>query len=238
MQTYRFRPGLTGTLLTLVATATFVGLCLWQLGRADEKEALQALMDHRMAETSVSYTGGPLDMAQMQYRQLSVTGHFDVDHQVLLDNIIRNGKPGYEVITPLQLDSGQWLLVNRGWVPQGQRRDILPVIDTPSGTLTLHGRADKPHSKPVVGGPTPLQDNTNRWLYLDTDFFSQHTGLTVQPFLLLLDADSPAGFDRQWPVYDAKVGMHIGYAIQWGAFALIAFGTWLGLSIKRNKTDS
>jgi len=51
--------------------------------------------------------------------------------------------------------------------------------------------------------------------------------------LMLLGPESTYGYKRQWPQPEDKSGMHIGYAIQWSAFALIALGTFLGLSFKR-----
>ena len=50
---------------------------------------------------------------------------------------------------------------------------------------------------------------------------------------LRLDPRSEFGFAREWPRIDTKVGMHIGYALQWLAFALIAFATYLYVSTRR-----
>ncbi len=48
-------------------------------------------------------------------------------HQFLLDNMTHAGRAGYEVLTPLLLDDGRVLLVNRGWLPLPDgRRDELP----------------------------------------------------------------------------------------------------------------
>jgi surfeit locus 1 family protein len=52
---------------------------------------------------------------------------------------------------------------------------------------------------------------------------------------MLLSPGSPSGYDSQWPEVADKSGMHIGYAIQWAAFALIALGTFIGLNLKRVK---
>ena len=53
-----------------------------------------------------------------------------------------------------------------------------------------------------------------------------------------MDNDTKHGFVRKWPKYDAKVGMHIGYSIQWFAFALIVLVTYLGVNIKKRKPDN
>ena len=52
--------------------------------------------------------------------------------------------------------------------------------------------------------------------------------------MMLQSPQDDSGFVRQWPEPQANVGMHIGYAIQWFAFALIALLVWLRLSLQRS----
>jgi surfeit locus 1 family protein len=92
---------------------------------------------------------------------------------------------------------------------------------------------DKPRSAPVVG--IGVVESNNRWNYLDLAFYREYSGLQLPGYLLLLAADSPSGYAARWPKVEDKSGMHIGYAIQWGVFALIALGTFLGVNIKRIK---
>ena len=61
-------------------------------------------------------------------RRISVAGRWDAARQFLLDNRTRDGRAGYEVLTPLQLDDGRWLIVNRGWVSFSGYRERLPDI--------------------------------------------------------------------------------------------------------------
>ncbi len=230
---YQFKAGLFGTAIALIGTGVFVSLALWQLGRADEKRDLQALVEHRLAQPATEYTGGELDLTKMQYRQLRLNGRFENSHQVLLDNIVLEGKPGYDVITPFLLDNGSYVLVNRGWIAQGRLRDELPDINVDNDPLTITGKVEKHRSRPVIAGDSPKYDESNRWLYIDTRFYQTQSGLEVPDFVIRLAPKSSAAYRSNENTYDAKVGMHIGYAIQWAAFALIAFGTWLGLSFKR-----
>lgn len=234
---YRFQAGIGGTIVAFLGTGLFVALALWQLGRADEKRELQALVDARMAMPSVEYRGGALDLANMQYRKLHLRGRFENAGQVLIDNVMLEGKPGYQVITPFRLDDGRHVLVDRGWLPAGARRDQLPDVTVESKTVNIHGRADRHRSRPVVGAESPDPEGTMRWLYVDTNYYTERNGIEVPDFVIHLEPGSAQGYRRSETVYDAKVGMHIGYAIQWAAFAVIAFATWLGLSFKRREQE-
>lgn len=234
---YRFRPGFGGTVVALLGTGIFVTLAIWQLGRADQKRDLQALVDSRMDRPAVEYRGGPLDFESMQYRQVSFEGRFENDGQVLIDNVVMEGKPGYQVITPFRLSEGGYVLVDRGWVVAAKRRDQLPDISIDQQPLRLSGRVNRHRSRPVVGAQRPDPDGSMRWLYVDTAYYNERTGLSVPGFVIRLDPGSPGGYQHSTTAYDAKVGMHIGYAIQWAAFAVIAFATWLGLSIKRRERE-
>lgn len=206
---------------------------MWQLGRADEKRELQALVDARSGIPAVEYRGGPLDIESMQYRQVSFEGRFENSGQVMIDNVVMEGRPGYQVITPFRLSEGGYVLVDRGWVVAARRRDQLPDISVDQQPLKLTGRVHRHRSRPVVGAEKPDPDGSMRWLYVDAAYYTEHTGLDVPEFVIRLDPGSPGGYQHGAAAYDAKVGMHIGYAIQWAAFAVIAFATWLGLSIKR-----
>ena len=233
LQNYEFRPGLKGTLVTLLGVGLFVALMVWQIGRAQEKRQLQAEFDGRMNLPPISYTGGEMDIADKRYRKVRLSGHFMQKGQVLLDNVVYEGRPGYEVMTPFLLDNGEALLIDRGWVAQGKRRDVLPDIRVDERPLTVQGWLDHHRSRPVVGGAEVSPEHNARWLYIDLDEYKRYSGLKVPNFVIHLSPESPYGFERTPARYDANVGMHIGYAIQWGAFALIAAGTWLALSFKR-----
>ncbi|MGN2261427.1 SURF1 family cytochrome oxidase biogenesis protein, partial [Pseudomonas aeruginosa] len=64
-------------------------------------------------------------------------GRFDERHTLLLDNRLRNGQAGVEVLQPFyDQASGLWLLVNRGWVAWSDRRSP-PALETPDRVLLL-----------------------------------------------------------------------------------------------------
>jgi surfeit locus 1 family protein len=135
------------TVLTLAAVTLFVRLGVWQWQRMQEKTALQQLFDaggRAVAELSSGSTD-----ALPRYTQIKVQGSYDGEHQFLLDNISYQGQPGYDVLTPLRLADGLTLMVNRGWIPLGNNRRLLPDVHLDAlAAGWLAGRLD---NLPVVG---------------------------------------------------------------------------------------
>lgn len=230
---FAFRPSLLAVVATAIAVGVFGYLALWQLGRADERTAQRNQVLERSAEPARDYEVSGAVLAQDRYRRFSLQGRFVNDHQLLLDNVVRDGQAGYEVITPFTLTSGEVVLVNRGWLSAGRDRQQLPDVAVEETSQQLLASLDKPRSAPVVG-VEPIE-NGMRWNYLDVEVYRQVSGFNVPAYLFLQSADTGPGYDRNWPEVADKRGMHIGYAIHWAAFALIALGTFLGVNIKRVK---
>ena len=231
IRNYQFKPGLLAIVATVIAVSVFSYLAVWQLGRAEERKYLRDEIMQRLSQPVSEFAALAIELESDRYKRYRLEGEFLNTHQVLLDNVVRHGQAGYEVITPFKNANGGIILVNRGWLAAGNDRRVLPDIQVGTQQQQIVVSLDKPRSAPVVGA-RPVESG-NRWNYLDIEFYRQQTGLSVPDYLLLLSPDSGSGYERSLPEVEDKSGMHIGYAIQWGAFALIALGTFLGLNIKR-----
>jgi surfeit locus 1 family protein len=214
------------TALTLLAVVGFVDLGRWQWHRAAQKRALASAFSAGNAEVKPL---GSRDTASLpRYAQVRAQGRYDGEHQFLLDNMSLNGQPGYEVLTPLRLSDGRTLIVNRGWVPLTVSRHQLPAIalDAP-GEQAPAGKLD---ALPVAGialGHVPPGAGTP-WPRL-TSFptMADLSASLAQPLearQLLLNADEPLGYVRDWQPTGFGPERHIGYALQWWAFGALAFG--------------
>jgi surfeit locus 1 family protein len=223
--------------LTLAAVAGCVALGRWQWHRAAEK---RALADAFAAGAAVVEPLGSRAVAALpRYQSIEVHGHYDVAHQFLLDNISRGAAAGYEVLTPLQLDDGRWLLVNRGWLPlvEGERQRLPDVRFEPDGARWLRGRLDElpaggiaaGRQPPPLAGPWPRVTSFPRSTEL-----AAALGHAVEPRQLLLAADAPDGYRRDWQGAGAGFGpeRHIAYAVQWWAFAALAAGLFVLMNLR------
>ena len=231
----RFRPALATTLGLLAVAAACTRLGAWQLERAAEK---QATLDAFAAAPAL-----PLDQAlrsPADWSRVRVQGRFDARRHLLLDNQLHEGRAGVHVFTPFQVDDRSWLMVNRGWLPLADRRR-LPAVDTPTDTLTLHGRLAPP---PVPGRQLGEADRLapDRWPQLVTYYrpadVSAALGETLPRRVLWLDADAPAGFQaRDWQPVAMPPRRHVGYAVQWFALALTALVIWVVLGVRRGRPE-
>ena len=219
-----FRPGLAASLTVAVLLPLFLYLGYWQLQRAEEKRELQAEYDARATGPTIKVEARVQRPEELQFYHVIARGYYESDYQVLVDNRVHQGQAGYEVITPLRLaDSDVRLLVNRGWVPLGEDRSHLPAIDPPRGLQEIIGVATVPSEKNfMLAKPEPLDRGWQRvWQNLDMARYRAAVPFPVQPVVVLLDPDSPAGgFTREWSRLNAGIAVHKGYAFQWFMLAV------------------
>jgi surfeit locus 1 family protein len=151
-----------------------------------------------------------------------LTGRWMPQHTVYLENRQMNAKPGFYVLTPLQIEgNGAVVMVQRGWAQRSfTERTALPVLQTPEGPVTVSGHlAPWPSRLYDFGGAEqgPIRQN------LDLQAFRQETGRDVLEVTLQQSGPASEGLLREWPVVNSGVAKHHGYAFQWfGLSALIA----------------
>lgn len=213
----------------------FCALGVWQLDRAELKRQLASTQEARRKLPTVRIGEDRSDPASWEFRSLQAEGRFLPQWTLLIENRKHLGRNGYHVITPLQLsDSGEILLVNRGWVSEQELNDNAPP-PTPQDRVRIHGRYHRPQPPALaLAFSATGTDKPPHWPYLTLEHFAQWSGLSPLPFALLQTSEDSDGFIRDWPRPSFKVGMHIGYAIQWFAFAAITGLLWLRLSFKPN----
>jgi surfeit locus 1 family protein len=214
-----FRPSFPATIATAVLLPLLLYLGYWQLQRADEKRVLQAQYDTRADGPAIQVESHVQRPEQLQFYRVVAKGVYETEYQVLLDNRVHQGVPGYDVITPLHLpNSDVRLLVNRGWIPLGADREHLPTVETPQGQVEITGVATVPAENVfTLGQPEPIGGRWRKvWQNLDMKHYQASVPFPVQPVVVLLDPKSPAGgFTREWARLDAGIAVHEGYAFQW-----------------------
>ena len=212
------------TVLAMVAMAITAALGRWQLDRAAQKEAVQARIEARANEPVLDGLS-LVDLAEPQtllHRRIEARGTWLAQHTVFLDNRQMQGRQGFYVLTPLQLEGRhEVVLVQRGWVPRDfSDRTRIPPLATPAGTVVVSGRIALPPSQLYAMGAAesgPIRQN------LDLVQFSQETGLPLVAVSVLQTQGRADGLLCDWPAIHSGVDKHYGYAFQWfGLCALIA----------------
>jgi surfeit locus 1 family protein len=223
----RFRFRTIPFLATLILVLLGVALGNWQTRRAAEKTALQARLEQGMAAAPQVLDGSPVDPARLEFRRVVVTGEFVPGWPVFLDNRPQEGRSGFILLMPFTIaGSSKAVLVARGWLPRNTaEHDRLPPFTTPTGRVTLEGRAVRQlarvmqlgtpaalHPKAIVQNLTPAE-------------VAHSSGLDLLPVVVEQTGAGQPGeaLVRNWPAPSLDIDRHKGYAVQWYALALMAF---------------
>lgn len=214
----------TLTAAVLLGVALTAALGRWQLQRAAQKEAIEAGIASRAAlpvleQSSLQHDD---DVDMLLHRRVRLHGRWLAQRTVYLDNRQMFGRPGFFVLTPLELSPGRVVMVQRGWIARDfQNRSHLLAIDTPEGPVELAGRIAPPPARlydfaAASQGDSPIRQN------LDLSAFRRDTGLPLVPWTVVQTGAASEGLQRDWTPVTSGVERHYGYAFQWfGLCALI-----------------
>lgn len=228
----RFRPAFVPGVAALAAIALTVSLGNWQTRRAEEKTARGRDLDEAARRAVLALPSHPVDAQDYEFRSVSARGEYSAKHGILLDNKVMHGNVGYEVLTPLKIaGADMYVLVNRGWVAAGVRRDRLPQVSTPAGAQIVEGIAVVP-SRHIFELGTKTEEGVV-WQNLVLARYTKWSGLKLQPFVLQQTSAAADGLVRAWGRPDTGADKHRGYAFQWYALATTILITYVALGFKR-----
>ncbi|MEE8601666.1 SURF1 family protein [Euzebya tangerina] len=217
MRSMLLKPGWIATHIAVIAIAIgLINLGLWQLDRQGEVDEINAQIEAVIDSPPVPLSAELL-RTPIEYQPVTVEGAFAQDADVSLSPRSRNGRPGYEVLTPFTTTDRQTVLVNRGWVPLDDQ-----APRPPAGDVTIQARLRQPTpARQVISD----DDGTVEVLgAVDLDELRpQVPDLTTGAYVEVIDEEArlagaiPRPADP--PALDS--GNHVSYAMQWFAFTLI-----------------
>ena len=235
MSVARARIFILPSITTIVIVAILVGLGVWQLERRVGKLALIAAMEQRLTEQPTAlplasqWSG--LTPADAEFRRVTFTAMSETNAPARVfaaPSALRKdvSGSGVWVFAPMRLVDGATVVVNRGFVPDGQR-----VSDAgAAASETLTGYIRFPESE---GWLTPPPDLGKRMWYLrDHRAMAEALGWReVAPFYIDLESPvPPGGLPRPGPLQVNLKNDHLQYAITWFLLAIavsIAFAVWV-----------
>lgn len=234
---------ITAHIGVIVIAVVFVNLGLWQLRRLDERRVENAVAQSRyQAPPEDLFTlldGAGSDFESLRYRRATITGEFDVDHEVLTRNQVYREQAGFHVVDPLVLDNGGAVLVNRGWVPLALDEPPIAEALPQGGEQRIQGWINPSQDRPALGPTDPPGGVLAVMSRIDIARIQQQTPYELAPVYLVLEGpetgELPVALSP--PVFDDE-GNHLAYAIQWFGFTLIGlvgYGFLIRNALSRRK---
>ncbi|KZY80934.1 hypothetical protein A3742_20270, partial [Oleiphilus sp. HI0071] len=213
-------------LFFLIFFPLMLKLGFWQLDRADQKRLLLAEQQQRTSAISRAFAS---DETAKRFERLTLRGRY-LDRHLLLDNRQKKGRVGYELLTLFEAETGEFLLVNRGWLPAPKYRSEFPEVGLPSAansSVALDGYFYWPDKQLTVFESSLESDGKNSWRIQGLDWPAIEqlfmTRLVTNSEFRLFSGDVVGAEDVYWDYQMMNPEKHQGYALQWFSmsFALL-----------------
>jgi len=237
--------GVAGTIFLIAPITTFC-LGVWQYNRRNWKFEVIAELEQKVKKADPVVL--KLDEAVgVEYQKVKVTGEFDNSQEVLIGprsyidlsggsgggGIISFGsqvgdKVGYHVITPFVIsDTGDRILVNRGWVPHARLEQEQRPQGQVSGQTSITGILRL--TEEVSSMVPPNKVDTNRWHSRDISALASKLG-TQEVFIDLDLETSRAAANLGGPVGgQTRISLrndHAQYMLTWFGTSAITTLLW------------
>lgn len=227
--------------LPITITAGF-----WQLDRAEQKRLI--LDEQRIARSVPSRELETVSFSELKnYLKASIEGEW-AEAQFLLDNRMRSGRVGYEVIRILERENNLPILVNLGWVEASSNRNELPDVQSVSGKHRIEGYLYRASQEALVLAEQQWQQSwPERLQAIDFQLIEERVNQELYPYVLRISVESPLAYRADWSIEQSDPQMHLGYAVQWflmsftlvlmTLFASSNLGAWLKSAKQPNEFE-
>jgi cytochrome oxidase assembly protein ShyY1 len=204
----------------IVVTAVCVRAAIWQMDRLHDRRAFNEQVREGLGAEPVEVTtllGREGAEAAPTYRAVRARGTYDPTDEVLVYGRSLNERPGYGVLTPLLLEDGGAVLIERGWVPSTERTAPVAVAAPPAGPVQVEG-----FTVPIDQGGTVSGDIVRG---IDPGALEAKMGRPLLSTAIRLqdqEPPQPADLPAPLPPPELDEGPHLNYVFQWSIFATIA----------------
>jgi surfeit locus 1 family protein len=215
-------------LLVVGAIVLMINLGFWQLRRLDERQAFNDEVASRIElppQPLDDVLGVGTDPETVEWRTVEASGRYLPEEEFVVVNRSQGGAAGDLVVTPLALDDGRVLLVERGFVPLDTERGAAP-----GGDVEVVGRL-RPSQERRRG---QLSDSAEGELTevqrIDIDRLAGQLPGPAVPMYVELTASTPAErgrFPTPVELPELGEGPHLSYAVQWFVFSLCVAVGWV-----------
>lgn len=230
---FYFRPRLWPTLMTIPALIILCLLGNWQMTRLDWKLDLIEKLETRYGLPAIDLPPEIADPEDWLYRHVTVKGQFLHMSEMSLYGAGPSGKPGYDLFTPLLTTEGDFVIINRGWVPEHLKDRVTRPETITTGEVSITGVLRKSWIKEKFA---PENDPShNMWYYGDLAAMAKAQDLdNIFPMFIYADKSTEGG---QYPIGGRTrlniVNNHLDYALTWYGLAIVLSMIYLIFHIRR-----
>lgn len=218
------------------AFAILVGLGVWQLQRLEWKQGLITRLEERVKAE-------PITLAEVNERR---EAHQDIEYlrtRVKGEYLhgkerhlytVEDGKVGWRIITPLKLQTGRFVMVDRGFVPEALKQPSSRPGSPVDGWSLVTGIVRLPDNQRLFTPDNAPEKNVWHWRDLEgmaSSVLSQEQMKQLEP-LFIQQENIPAM--KEWPQAGySNINLpnkHLEYALTWFALAgvlLVVFAFYL-----------
>jgi surfeit locus 1 family protein len=198
-----------------VGVGVLLGLGFWQLDRLGQKNAYLADLEARIADAPVALPATPDPVAD-KFLPVITTGTFTGDALNVLVSRKQIGA-GVRIIEAFVTDTGRRILVDRGFVAEGDRgADHAATVNEVTGNL---------HWPEEVDGFTPEPDLA-AGLWFARDVAAMAAALNTDALLVVARSDTGGGVEALAVDTSGTPNDHLEYAITWFSLAAV----WAGMT--------
>lgn len=213
-------------LLAAIFAAGCVFLGRWQMDRRVETLTEIGRVTSNYSATPIAFAGVKDEFNQLdperEWTQVELKGRYDPSGLRVVRNRPLHGQPGYEVVVPFRLVTGETVVVDRGWLPIGNKQPGHPdsVPQPPAGDVTAIVRLKHSELQLQRGAPEGQLASIHLPAYAAELEYPILTGAYGQ-----LASESPAVSDMPapFPMPATEEGTHLSYSLQWFAFGVLMF---------------
>jgi cytochrome oxidase assembly protein ShyY1 len=209
-----------------ILVVVMVNLAFWQIDRLHQRQDFNAVLESRVPASAAPLEDvltKYLNPTDAEWYRVIAIGTYLHGEDIAVVNVTQDGQAGHDAVTPLLLDSGQVLLVNRGFLPLS-----MDLPDAPTGRITIEGRL----RVSAVRRTGAVSDASTGELHevQRIDIARLAPQLPNQPVSMYVDLleSQPADSDLLSRISDPVFtnGPHLSYAIQWFLFSACALVGW------------
>lgn len=186
----------------------FIFLGSWQIYRLNWKLNLISQIENSLKNPPIELSKAD----KKNYLRIKTSGIIDFSKQIYLYNLNEEGKPGFDVINPIEINNENFL-INRGWIPF-EKKNLLEINSFNEknfkGTLKIQ-------NKPSYFKP-PNDIEQNYWFTLNRDDIFSYTGKNFSNYLIYLDENYI--FPKSKKITANISNNHKKYAITWFSMAI------------------